>query len=83
MSPQHARPLSRRRFLGGLTLTGTAGLLACQPGGWQRSRRPRRIRLVQMLSMCQAPQYMAEELLRGERFTDVDYPNELKQELKG
>ena len=25
MHTQHARPLSRRRFLGGLTFTGTAG----------------------------------------------------------
>jgi hypothetical protein len=27
MSTQHARPFSRRRFLGGLTLVGTAGFL--------------------------------------------------------
>jgi len=32
-----------------------------------------RIRLVQTPSMCQSPQYVAEELLRGEGFTDVQY----------
>ena len=31
MSTQHARPFSRRRFLGGLTLAGTAGLLGLHP----------------------------------------------------
>ena len=32
-----------------------------------------RITLLQTASMCQAPQYVAEELLRGEGFTDVRY----------
>jgi NitT/TauT family transport system substrate-binding protein len=32
-----------------------------------------RIRLVQTTGMCQAPQYVAEELLRSEGFTDVQY----------
>jgi NitT/TauT family transport system substrate-binding protein len=31
MHTQHARRLSRRRFLGGLTLAGTAGLLGLHP----------------------------------------------------
>jgi hypothetical protein len=31
MSTQHTRPFSRRRFLGGLTLVGTAGLLGLCP----------------------------------------------------
>ena len=31
MSIPHARPFSRRRFLGGLTLAGTAGLLGVHP----------------------------------------------------
>jgi len=32
-----------------------------------------RIRLVQLPTICQAPQYVAEELLRSEGFTDVQY----------
>src|SRR4030095_12554712 len=32
-----------------------------------------RIRLSQIPSLCIAPQYVAEELLRGEGFTDVQY----------
>jgi hypothetical protein len=31
MSPVQARPFSRRRFLGGVTLVGTAGLLGLHP----------------------------------------------------
>jgi NitT/TauT family transport system substrate-binding protein len=31
MRTQHARPFSRRQFLGGLTLAGTAGLLGLHP----------------------------------------------------
>ena len=32
-----------------------------------------RIRLVQTFAVCEAPQFVAEELLRGEGFTDVQY----------
>src|SRR4029453_11303773 len=33
----------------------------------------KRIRLVQTFAVCEAPQFVAEELLRGEGFTDVQY----------
>ena len=39
-----------------------------------------RIRLIQIPNICKAPQYVAEELLRCEGFTEVHY---LKKELKG
>jgi NitT/TauT family transport system substrate-binding protein len=75
MSTQHARQFSRRRFLGGLTLAGTAGFLGVAPKTVVAEPPPEttRIRLVQTPSMCQAPQYVAEALLQGEGFTDVDY----------
>ena len=75
MSTQHARPFSRRRFLGGLMLAGTTGLLGWPPRPIAAEPPPEttRIRLVQIPSICQAPQYVAEELLRGEGFTDVQY----------
>ena len=75
MSPQHARQVSRREFLGGLTLMGTAGLLGLhsRPSAAEPPPETTRIRLVQIPSICQAPQYVAEELLRAEGFTDVQY----------
>ncbi|TIW00635.1 MAG: ABC transporter substrate-binding protein [Mesorhizobium sp.] len=67
---------NRRSFLHGMTMAGTAGLL-----GWPHPSRAAaepppettRIRLVRIPSICQAPQYVAEELLRSEGFTDVQY----------
>src|SRR5438445_6201613 len=72
---QHARPFSRRRFLGGVTLVGTAGLLGWHPRPVAAEPPPEttRIRLVRNPSICPSPQYMAEELLRSEGFTDVQY----------
>ena len=69
----YARPLSRRRFLGGLTLAGTAGLLGVYPRPVAAEPPPEttRIRLVKYTSACQAPLYLSEELLRTEGFTDV------------
>ena len=32
MRTQHTQPVSRRKFLGGLTLVGTVGLLGLHPG---------------------------------------------------
>ena len=75
MRIQHARRFSRRRFLRGLTLAGTAGLLG--PYARRVAAEPppetTRIRLVRVPSICQAPQYVAEALLRSEGFTEVHY----------
>ena len=75
MSVQHARPFSRRSFLGGLTLAGIAGLLG--PYARQVAAEPppetTRIRLIQTPSICQAPKYVAEALLHSEGFTEVHY----------
>jgi NitT/TauT family transport system substrate-binding protein len=61
--------------LGGLTSAGTIGLLGMHPRPVAAEPPPEttRIRLVQTPSMCQAPQYVAEELLRSEGFSDVQY----------
>ena len=73
MSPQHAQRLSRRRFLGELTLVGTAGLLGLRPGRGAAEPPPETttIRWVRSPAICVAPYYVAEELLRGEGFTEV------------
>ena len=75
MHIQHARWLSRRRFLGGLTLAGTAGLLGLHPGPVAAEPQPEttRLRLVRRPAICVAPEYVAEELLQGEGFTEVQY----------
>jgi NitT/TauT family transport system substrate-binding protein len=76
MSPQHASRLSRRRFLGGLTLVGTAGLLSLHPRSVAAEPPPEttRIRMADFgTSICPVPQFIAEELLQSEGFTDVQY----------
>src|SRR5499427_9575471 len=71
----HARPFSRRRFLGGLTLAGTAGLLGVSPRRAAAEPPPEttRVRLAYDPVLCFAPQFVADELLRREGFTDVQY----------
>jgi NitT/TauT family transport system substrate-binding protein len=66
---------SRRNFLRGVTLVGTAGFLGVRPSPAAAEPPPetRRIRLIQIPAICLAAQYVAEELLRGEGFTDVQY----------
>jgi NitT/TauT family transport system substrate-binding protein len=75
MRASYAEHWSRREFLGELTLAGTAGLLGVRPEQAAAEPPPetRRIRLVRIPSICRAPQYIAEDLLRGEGFTDVEY----------
>jgi NitT/TauT family transport system substrate-binding protein len=75
MMTQHARLFSRRKFLAGLTLTGTAGLLGLYPRPVAAEPPPEttRLRLVRSLSICSAPQFVADELLQLEGFTDVQY----------
>jgi NitT/TauT family transport system substrate-binding protein len=75
MGTQHAGQFGRRRFLSGLTLVGTAGLLGLGPRQANAEPPPETtiLRLDQRPSICVAPQYMAEELLRSEGFTEVRY----------
>ena len=75
MPTQHARLCSRRRFLRGVTLAGTAGLLGLRPGPVAGEPPPEAtsLRLARTTSICQAPQYVAEALLQAEGFTDVQF----------
>jgi NitT/TauT family transport system substrate-binding protein len=75
MRTHHARLFSRRRFLEGVTLTGTAGLLGLcpRPAAAEPLPETTRLRLVHDLSICVTPQYLAEELLRADGFSDVQY----------
>jgi NitT/TauT family transport system substrate-binding protein len=67
--------LARREFLRGLTLAGTATLLGAGPGPVvaEPALETTRINLVEITGICIAPQYVAEDLLRSEGFTDVRY----------
>jgi NitT/TauT family transport system substrate-binding protein len=75
MRTPHPDNWTRRRFLGGLTLAGTAGLLGLHAGPVAAEPPPEttRLRLHKTPSICVAPLYVAEELLHLEGFTDVHY----------
>jgi NitT/TauT family transport system substrate-binding protein len=75
MSTQHARQYSRRRFLRRLPLAGAAGFLGlgARPTAAEPPPETTTITLVQLPSICQAPQYVAEALLRAEGFVEVHY----------
>lgn len=66
---------SRRDFLKSATVIGTVGLLGARPRAATAEAPPetRRIRIAQVPAICLAAQYVAEELLHGEGFTDVQY----------
>jgi NitT/TauT family transport system substrate-binding protein len=54
-----------------LTLAGTAGLLGLRP--LSIAAEPTRLRVKQEPALCEAPAQVAQELLRGESFSDVQY----------
>src|SRR5262245_21242414 len=75
MHNRRAKGWSRREFLGRLSLAGTAGFLGLQSGLIAAEPPPETttLRLVWAGSLCQAPQHVAEALLRSEGFTEVQY----------
>ena len=66
---------SRREFVGGLTLAGAAGFVGLNPVPAAAEPLPETpaVRIDHVPGVCTAPQYVAEELLRSEGFTDVRY----------
>src|SRR5215831_19217223 len=64
----------RREVLRGLSSAGVAGLLgAPRRGHAEPLPETTKLRLIRGTSMCWAPQYVAEELLRTEGFSDITY----------
>jgi NitT/TauT family transport system substrate-binding protein len=65
---------TRRHFLTTLSLAGAAGLVHV-PRALAMEGPPETtaIRLAKIANVCIAPQYLAEELLRAEGFTDIRY----------
>jgi NitT/TauT family transport system substrate-binding protein len=75
MGGRQPKHWSRREFLDGLTLAGTVELISLYPRPVAAEPPPEttQIRLVKIPGLCIAPQYVAEELLQGEGFTEVHY----------
>jgi NitT/TauT family transport system substrate-binding protein len=65
---------SRRRFLATLSSVGVAGLMGA-PNSFAQEAPPETttVRLGKIASICIAPQYVADELLRAEGFTDIRF----------
>ena len=66
---------NRRRFLAMLSSAGVAGVVgATHSFAQQAPPEITTVRLAKVSGICVAPQYVADELLRAEGFTDVQYP---------
>ena len=63
---------SRREFVSGLTLAGTAGFAGIRPArvGAESPPETTRLRLYHSPSVCVAPQYIVGELLKAEGFSE-------------
>ena len=65
---------TRRRFLTTLSLAGAAGLVHPPRGQAEEGAlETTTVRLPKIFSICVAPQYVADDLLRAEGFTDIRY----------
>jgi NitT/TauT family transport system substrate-binding protein len=67
--------ITRRQLISGLALTGVGDVLgvAARAAAAEPPPEVTTIRLVRGAAICIAPQYVAEDLLRAEGFTDVRY----------
>jgi NitT/TauT family transport system substrate-binding protein len=73
---------TRRRLLATLSLAGAAGLLrAPNLLAAEGSLETTSVRLTRTPGICLAPQYVAEELLRAEGFTEIRYVDALPASL--
>jgi len=66
---------NRREFLNTVGLAGTAALLGLRPQTAAAEPPPERtrLRIPRLPSTCRSPEWVAEELLRAEGFTEVTY----------
>jgi NitT/TauT family transport system substrate-binding protein len=78
MRAQQAEGWTRRRFIGGLTVAGAAGLidLHARPVAAEPPPETTALRLARTASICQAPQYVADALFEAEGFTEVQVVGE-------
>ena len=65
---------NRRRFLSALSAAGTVGLFGAPISSAEDAPlETTRIRFAKSAAICHAPRYVAEDLLRAEGFTDIQY----------
>jgi NitT/TauT family transport system substrate-binding protein len=65
---------SRRDFLTALSAASAAGLIRARASlADEGPPETTTIRIAQTLGICSAPQYIADDLLRAEGFTDITY----------
>jgi NitT/TauT family transport system substrate-binding protein len=65
---------TRRSFLASLSTAGALGLMGSDTASTQQApSETTTIRLVKNAGICLAPQYVADELLRAEGFTDIQH----------
>src|SRR5258708_3498423 len=65
---------TRRSFLAALSSAGAAGLIGAPNSSAQDGRlETTSVRIAKIAGICIAPQYVADELLRAEGFTDIRY----------
>jgi NitT/TauT family transport system substrate-binding protein len=65
---------TRRQLLTTLSLAGAAGLLHAPPSrAAEGALETTTVRIAKIGAICLAPQYVSEELLRAEGFTDIRY----------
>jgi len=68
--------ITRRQFVARLTATASTAAIGFRASPCAAAEPPpetKKIRLARVPSICRAPQYMTEELLHAEGFTDVQY----------
>ena len=75
MNSREDRNWSRREFLTTAALAGTGAVLGLRTDGIaaEPPLETTRIRLVKIPSICQAPQFVAEEFFQAEGFKDIQY----------
>ena len=77
--------IGRRHFLTGSAAVVTT--IAAHRGGLAAVAEPppetTRVRLGSVPSICLSPQYVAEDLLRAEGFTDIRYPPDERRPTRG
>jgi NitT/TauT family transport system substrate-binding protein len=76
MNSQRDKSWNRREFLSALTLAGSGALLGLRANAVaaEPPLETTKIRLIPIRgTICYAPMYIAEELLKGEGFTNIEY----------